>query len=553
MRTMFQFIYGENYSNHAFPSGEKELQILCDSLDIPNTAETQLQIATAYDNERMNTLFSGKTVNLDKLNFLAKRLDSFDANELTTFYAAASAEKLEDMDSLINLTFNTHCYSVVSDFSDLNAAGRRMYLTEHGGTTVAELDSLDGRDYFEKVRADNPKPAITPYGILYRNGNEYEHIYDGRHFPRYEWQDNMGTLTLTKDVEQEFLYLPFESAELNKAMERLGITDFTGCTAEFDSNAFNDEMKNIIGSVNKPTAEKINSLNHFAKRVQSFSMKEMPFLNTLMNELQPQTEQDLDALFDSAYEFELYRGIYSARDYGRYMICDSGHFEYDENLEEYIDFEGYGSQRLKNENGAFTSSGYIIYHGYNMELADMLAEIGIEPPMPQTQTLKLYMPLKATTYYDENHYGDLYQTDVELDIYPSELAEYEDEILKAIKNNSLPEESQRGLMSYYGETDSVNAKVKRYDFSVENVRGELMGVALLTLNAPLDTAELEKIKGTISGQCSDGWGEGFEQREIDCNGKEIYVSFWQSKNWSLQTAAELGMDEPKQEMTMGGM
>ena len=418
---------------------------------------------------------------------------------------------------------------------------------------MAELDSLDGRDYFEKVRTDNPNPAITPYGILYRNGNEYEHIYDGSHIPRYEWQDNMGTLTLTKDVEQEYLYLPFEPTELNKAMERLGITDFTGCTAELDSNAFNDEMKNIIGSVIEPTAETINKLNHFAKRVQSFGIKEMPFLNTLMNELQPQTEQALDALFDSAYEFELYRGIYNAKDYGRYMICDSGHFEYDENLEEYIDFEGYGSQRLKNENGAFTSSGYIIYHGYNMELADMLAEIGIEPPMPQTQTLKLYMPLKATTYYDENHYGDLYQTDVELDIYPSELAEYEDEILKAIKNNSLPEESQRGLMSYYGETDSVNAKVKRYDFSVENVRGELMGVAVLTLNAPLDTAELEKIKETISGQCSDGWGEGFEQREIDCNGKEIYVSFWQSKNWSLQTAAELGIDEPKQEMTMGGM
>ena len=121
MRTMLQFIYGDNYRNHAFPSGEKELQILCDSLDIPNTTETQLQIAIAYDNERLNALLTGKTMNLDKLNFLAKRLDSFDANELTTFYAAASAEKLEDMDSLINLNFNTHCYSVVSDFSDLNA------------------------------------------------------------------------------------------------------------------------------------------------------------------------------------------------------------------------------------------------------------------------------------------------------------------------------------------------------------------------------------------------------------------------------------------------
>lgn len=80
-----------------------------------------------------------------------------------------------------------------------------------------------------------------------------------------------------------------------------------------------------------------------------------------------------------------------------------------------------------------------------------------------------------------------------------------------------------------------------------------MGVATLQLNTPLDDNELEKIKSEISGQASDGWGEGFEQREINCNGKEIYVSFWQSKNWSLQTAEELGIDTPKQELTMGGM
>ncbi len=49
-------------------------------------------------------------------------------------------------------------------------------------------------------------------------------------------------------------------------------------------------------------------------------------------------------------------------------------------------------------------------------------------------------------------------------------------------------------MKYYGENDSVNAKVKRYDFSVENVGGKLMGIATLVLNAPLEDKEMEKIK-----------------------------------------------------------
>ena len=52
----------------------------------------------------------------------------------------------------------------------------------------------------------------------------------------------------------------------------------------------------------------------------------------------------------------------------------------------------------------------------------------------------------------------------------------------------------------------------------------------------------------VSGHASDGWGEGFEQREIKCGDRDIYVSFWQSKNWSLQTAEELGISESKQEM-----
>ena len=49
-------------------------------------------------------------------------------------------------------------------------------------------------------------------------------------------------------------------------------------------------------------------------------------------------------------------------------------------------------------------------------------------------------------------------------------------------------------MKYYDKHDSVNAKVSKYEFSVEIVDGELMGVAILTLNDDLTEKELEKIK-----------------------------------------------------------
>ncbi len=114
-------------------------------------------------------------------------------------------------------------------------------------------------------------------------------------------------------------------------------------------------------------------------------------------------------------------------------------------------------------------------------------------------------------------------------------------------------------MEYYNKANTVNAKVQKLSFDVEVIDNQLMGVAKLELNAPLNQFELDDIKDYIEGQCSDGWGEGFEQREIKCGEKEFYVSFWQPGDWELKTGEEIGLEtfepaeEPKMGMNMGGM
>lgn len=162
------------------------------------------------------------------------------------------------------------------------------------------------------------------------------------------------------------------------------------------------------------------------------------------------------------------------------------------------------------------------------------------------QTLKLYMPLTVTTY-ERDEYGDLDNDPVELD--NRTVLSYEDHILAAILKERAPEEAERGLMEYYNADDAVNGKVRSYVFTVERVQGQLMGVAECRIKSDLTTEELERLKEAISGQASDGFGEGFEQRPIKAPDGEIYVSLWSSnRNWSIMT-----QDELEQGQQMGGM
>lgn len=550
MRAMIQCMHENNYQNLAFPSKEKELQILCDSLGVANTTKTEIKIGSVHNNERLSTLLSDKTVNLDELNFLMKRLDSFDQKELATFYAAAYAEKAETMTELINLSFNTHCYSLVADFSDLNAVGRQIYLTEQMAVSTEELESLDGRKYFESMIAENPNPVITPYGVVYRNSNEIVQTYDGRNFPYYQYENTPITLLLSAQNRSEYLYLPMEQSEMNKALERLGAKSLEEIHWQVEEHNIPD---NLADMAVKDQSD-LYALNQIAKIFKEMGQREVISLSELAAFVKITKAEELKTLAGCMYEFESFPDIHTPEQYGKYMICESGRFEYDENLEDYIDFKSYGQDKISRETGAFTSKGYLLYHGYDLEMQGILNKnIGLKiKELHEPQELKLYMPLRAVTYQDENDYGDLYQVDYEIDVYSEELSSYEDEIRTAIINHRLDDE-KRGMMDYYDEPDTVNAKVQKYLFDVEVIDGELMGAAVLTLNAPLNQGELIKIKEAIEGQCSDGFGEGLEQREIKCNGKEVYVSLWNSHDWSLKTAEEMGITEQKYEMKFGGM
>ena len=306
------------------------------------------------------------TVNVEELNYLAKRLDSFDTGEAAQFQAMAHKLELFELKDLINLTFCCQQATVITDFSDLAAVGRDHYMNLHGGSaSVDELNALDGKGTARQL-IESGSGTITPYGVVYDNGMKLEPVYDGRFFPCYYYEPNAITVAVTSKAEPEdtehitWLFLPMVQEEIDRALLRGGITDPSEIRLSLEDSWLPHEVLDLLDMDHVDISE----LNALVQALDEFSDMSIRKYAAAAVMARPHTTEQAKHLAENLDLFDFAPSASTPEEYGKYMIQKSGRFDYDENLDAFYDYEKYGTERMNAEDGMFTDRGYIAYKGY---------------------------------------------------------------------------------------------------------------------------------------------------------------------------------------------
>ena len=307
---------------------------------------------------------TGTMANVDELDWLGKQLESFDRYELLQFNAAAERFDPHCADELIDLSFCASEVTVVSDFNDLELVGKRHYLTVHGACDPKELENLDGEETALALISGQPG-YVTRYGVVYDNGMKLEQAYDRKHLPPI-WMAENSILELKiratgedDPKKQEWVQLPASRIKLERAMLRAGIPSCGEMQILVSDSRFPDEVDCTLAVEHGSLFE----LNRLCHACSGFKEQDFVKLGAVCQMAKPACAANIRQLAENLDQFDFAPNVHTPEELGRYMIQRSGHYEYDENLEDFYNYSDYGVKRMLQEDGVFTDRGYVAYNG----------------------------------------------------------------------------------------------------------------------------------------------------------------------------------------------
>ena len=531
---------GEQTVDITLPATDMDIQYCMKCIGIEDIVPVCC-ISEVRDEPSYFGFLKGQTVSMDELNFFARRLDGMTEYEKRVVGVYSSETGMREMKQLINLTYSLQGLSLITDLTDGNRVGLRLYLDRHLAISEEEKSRMDFNAYAQKIFSEG-KCKFLPHGILVDQGFHMEEVYNGKTFPEYidRPDETVAVLSLGNEAgDKEYLYLPTDISAMDKVKKRLNIA------------AFAEGIVNGIENIRLPESilpspedmcmflqgdvRKLTLFNEMCQTVSRFDEAKMDQLAMAAGFVGTSEFTDITYIAKNLDEFEIHPQIHTDKEYGEFLVKEAGIFEIDEFLLPYIDYAGVARDKRQAAmaDSRFIPEGFVgtqraihEYQEYQGEFADLLEKNGIP-----CETFCLYSSLAGMMYQD----GEEQET-----LYRSELADYEEQIQKAILKERHVEEEPRGLMHYFDGNRQMVAKVISAFPRVQNIRGELFGVLECSICQPLTQNEIYELKNFWDGQMSDGWGEGFEQRPIYTQEGELYVSFWtQERHWGVMTEEEL--------------
>lgn len=320
----------------------------------------------------------GTLVNIDQLDYLAKRLDGFCSGEVSQFQAMAHKLGLNDITDFINLTYCCQRTTVITDFFDLEQIGKNHAITMNGGAMpMDQYQAVDGRkDALQLIQGGGE--TVTPFGVVYDNGMKLEPVYNGHQFPVYPYDGLFMVLEVTpkrglaEGKNPEYLYLPAAEHQIERTLLRIGVTSPHDAQIRIDCNELPEKVDKAL-DIEHLSSDDLPALNRMCRVIEPLTEADMEKLNAVVLMAGPRDIDEVYALVQNLDQFDFVPYVQTPEEYGRYMIQKSGRFEFDENLDSFYNYKQYGEQQLQLEDGQFNKYGYVAYHG-TMSLEELMTE-----------------------------------------------------------------------------------------------------------------------------------------------------------------------------------
>ena len=109
--------------------------------------------------------------------------------------------------------------------------------------------------------------------------------------------------------------------------------------------------------------ESFFELNRLCHACSGFKEQDFVKLGAVCQMAKPTCAANIRQLAENLDQFDFAPNVHTPEELGKYMIQQSGHYEYDENLEDFYNYGDYGVKRMLQEDGVFVDRGYVSYHG----------------------------------------------------------------------------------------------------------------------------------------------------------------------------------------------